>query len=249
LTLCSALSSALSTLQAETEQIRFSLTQTSSTLQSTQSDLETLQAQLRSTQSLLTEAEAVVSRLESEARDRSTSSEANDRELELVERIKDCEELRENVVKIQKEKEGVLDERNHIENELIKLEIAMGEREEELTGVIGERQKRLEGVLIKLQEKEDEVLRLSQSLQDAGSPLPASSHATPTAVTMPASSSTRTAPRLSDEELAGIQRMQDAVTRLRGERDALVRERTQLKLSLNFSVSRPSLSTSLISSY
>ena len=117
-----------------------------------------------------------------------------------------------------------------------------------------ELKRREEEVSDLLEKKELELLTASSSLEikerEIASLVEAARLAAEEAASVPASPPTvdtafASGYQPSEEEIAGVVRLQDAVDRLRGERDAFKAERNELRLSLTFSVSLSRSSSSL----
>lgn len=229
------------------EPIRSAQTQAEAALEAHQAAHDTLQAELNTTLTAFLEAQVSLARMEADIKDRSMASEtATERaSSELVDRTRECEDLTKKLVDIEEDRAKTNLERQRIEEELKTLEEVSGKREDHLQQSLRSQSHQLQAVESELKIKTQQVDHLTASLERAQSVV--ASAITPTLKTASSPSSTPLPPSPltpqdgyapTPEELAGIQRLQDAVIRLRGERNALIEERTQLQLSLVFSVSQ-----------
>lgn len=190
-------------------------------------------------------AEAEVDRLGALLQDHSTASEADNRDNQLTIARQQIEDLRIEVAQIKQDAAEAEDDHRQITVALRATQAAAKENEKallarqlEIAEQLEKKESDLQIVSTALATKEDEVAALVEAVrranETAASAAAAASAGPDSSTSAPDAVSSFSPSQL---ELEGIQRLQDAVARLRAERDGLRSEQDELRLSLSFSVS------------
>ena len=190
-------------------------------------------------------AEQKVLQLEETLRDRSTASEADDRDNQLLLAREELTTLRVEIEEIKKDAIEAEEDHRKAVSELR----AVGQekdrqaaaRHEKVAEELEKKELELLTVTSALQTKETEIATLveaARTANDAAAEAAAAAGAAESGRSTPAPAAAMSSFSPTQLELEGIQRLQDAVGRLRGERDGLMSELDEMRLALSFSVRR-----------
>lgn len=226
-------------LEADLASVQTTLVASEASFAAARSSAADLQDQLDVSQAACMDAEAEISRLEMVDRERSASASetAADRQaaLDQVELERDAlrselDGLRAELRSAEQGHRRTLEAERESEAETATL-LA------EATGKLAASEKAVVKLSAKLALKEEETKELARALME----MPAAADPAPLPAPVAVDNTARSSPddgslRLTEEEAEGVKRMENAISRLRGERDGLRAEREELQRSIRFSV-------------